>query len=88
MNEFIMNLFFFFLLSIDILLKIISEEKDPIDDREFQNIEEELNIQQKLPNIPLIDNDKNIMTVPLSSVAVWIDPLDATKEFTGIEIIS
>ncbi|CAF4253750.1 unnamed protein product [Rotaria socialis] len=63
-------------------LQIISEEKDAISNQEFQLIEKELNVRNKFPDIPFIQNDKNFMTVPLSSVAVWVDPLDATKEFT------
>ncbi|CAF1436473.1 unnamed protein product [Adineta steineri] len=63
-------------------LQIVSEEKDPLDKKAFQLIKEEFNVENQLPNIPIIKDDENLMKVPLSSVAVWVDPLDATKEFT------
>lgn len=46
-------------------------------------LEEEFIVKDVTSNIPSIQNDENYMKVPLSSVAVWVDPLDATKEFTG-----
>jgi len=64
------------------LFKIVSEEKDPVNTEELKLIEKELNLKNKIPNIPFIQNEKHLLTVPLSSVAVWVDPLDATKEFT------
>ncbi len=64
-------------------LKIISEEKDPINSKQFNLIKKQFNVEDKFPNIPFIKDQKHLLTVPLSSVAVWIDPLDATKEFTG-----
>jgi 3'-phosphoadenosine 5'-phosphosulfate (PAPS) 3'-phosphatase len=66
-----------------LFLKIVSEEKDPINWNEFNAIQEQFNVEHKYPKIPFIYNDKRFLTVPLSSVAVWVDPLDATKEFTG-----
>ena len=65
-----------------IFLKIISEEKDSINAREIELIKEELHAKDQTTDIPFIRDDRHF-TVPLSSVAVWIDPLDATKEFTG-----
>jgi 3'-phosphoadenosine 5'-phosphosulfate (PAPS) 3'-phosphatase len=76
------------LLFILFILKIVSEEKDPVDNEQFQLIKEEFYVETKSPDIPFIQNDEAFMTVPLSSVAVWIDPLDATKEFTGLIYIS
>ncbi len=55
-----------------------------MNDEEVQRIKEEFNVENKLPNIPLIQDYQNLLSVPLSSVAVWVDPLDATKEFTGL----
>lgn len=64
-------------------LKIISEEKDSIDVEELKSIKEQFHIDDASISSPHIHDEKQFLTVPLSSVAVWIDPLDATKEFTG-----
>ncbi|CAF1007740.1 unnamed protein product [Adineta ricciae] len=61
-------------------LQIISEEKDSINDEQFKIIQKKFNVKDKLTTIPQITNENHFLTVPLSSVAVWIDPLDATKE--------
>jgi hypothetical protein len=66
--------------------QIVSEEKNSIESEEFKLIEKEFNVQKKSPKIPFIRADKTLLTVPLSSVAVWVDPLDATKEFTGLKM--
>ena len=52
--------------------------------KEFRFLKKQFSISNKQKiNIPFIHDQEQFLTVPLSSVAVWIDPLDATKEFTG-----
>jgi hypothetical protein len=59
-----------------------------MDNEEFQKIKNEFNVENEIPPIPLIQDDQSLLTVPLSSVAVWVDPLDATQEFTGLLTIT
>jgi len=64
--------------------EIISEEKDSIDRNQLNSFKDRFQIDDQLISSPSIHDQKQFLTVPLSSVAVWIDPLDATKEFTGL----
>ena len=64
-------------------LKIVSEEKDSFNQKEFNEIKRHYQVEHKYPKFPFVYNDKHLLTFPLSSIAVWVDPLDATKEFTG-----
>ncbi len=64
-------------------LKIVSEEKDSFNQKEFNEIKKHYQVEHKYPKFPFVFNDKHLLTFPLSSIGVWVDPLDATKEFTG-----
>jgi hypothetical protein len=52
--------------------KIVSEEKDPINWKEFNSIKRQFHVEHKYPKIPFIYNDESLLTFPLSSIAVWI----------------
>lgn len=54
-------------------LQIVSEEKTICDDKDLKI---DLNNLENLANLPDV-------LIPIDQITVWIDPLDATKEYTG-----
>ena len=61
-------------------LRIISEEHSSVEDNNLEfiaiNVNEDILSDEKYSEIP------NGLEIPLSELTVWVDPLDATKEYS------